>query len=113
MVNAHPLWGNQAVTIELVGKRVYKKECATCHGQAGEGSPDGIIPPLTGQHTIYIKRQLENFRKAERIHDAPEDAEIFKQFGDSEINDILAFLSIQDDWEIKAILWCIKLIRFT
>jgi cytochrome c-type protein NapC len=79
------------------GKRVYNKECATCHGQTGEGSIDGLIPPLTGQHSIYLKRQIEHFQKAERVHDAPEDAEIFRQFGDSEIDDILAFLSIQDD----------------
>lgn len=79
------------------GERTYKKECATCHGQAGEGSFDGLIPPLTGQHSVYIKRQIENFRNSDRIHDAPEDAEIFKQFGNSEIDDILAFLSIQDD----------------
>ncbi len=79
------------------GKRIYRKECATCHGQSGEGSFDGLIPPLTGQHSIYLKRQIENFRKAERVHDAPEDADIFKQFGDSEIDDILTFLSVQDD----------------
>ncbi len=79
------------------GKRVYAKECATCHGKTGEGSFDGLIPPLTGQHSIYLKRQIEGFRKAERIHDAPQDADIFKQFGDSEIDDILAFLSVQDD----------------
>jgi cytochrome c-type protein NapC len=79
------------------GKRVYKKECATCHGQGGEGSFDGLTPPLTGQHSIYLKRQIENFRKADRIHDAPQDADIFKQFGNSEVDDILAFLSVQDD----------------
>ncbi len=79
------------------GKRAYSKECAACHGQTGNGSPDGMIPPLTGQHSAYIKRQIEIFRKAERVHDAPEDAEIFNQFGDSEIDDILAFLSVQDD----------------
>ena len=79
------------------GNRVYRKECATCHGKQGEGSPDGVIPPLVGQHSIYIKRQIESFRKAERVHDAPEDAEIFQQFGNGEIDDILAFLSVQDD----------------
>jgi cytochrome c-type protein NapC len=79
------------------GERVYQKECATCHGHTGEGSFDGLVPPLTGQYSVYLKRQIDQFRKAERIHDAPQDAEIFKQFGDSEIEDILAFLSVQDD----------------
>ncbi len=79
------------------GKRSYFKECATCHGEKGEGSSDGMTPPLTGQHTLYLKRQVENFRKEERLHDDPADAEIFKQFGDGEIDDILTFISVQDD----------------
>jgi len=79
------------------GRRVYRKECATCHGQAGEGGGDGRIPPLAGQHSLYLKRQIENFRKEERLHDDPRDAEIFRQFPDGEIDDILAFLSILDD----------------
>ncbi len=79
------------------GSRVWRKECATCHGIRGEGNSDGTIPPLTGQHSTYIKRQVDNFRHGERLHDAPGDAEIFNRFGDSEIDDILAFLSVQDD----------------
>ena len=79
------------------GRRVYRKECATCHGQKGEGSQAGLIPALSGQHSIYLKRQIDNFRKAERIHDVPMDAEVFMQFGEGEIGDILAFLSVQDD----------------
>jgi len=79
------------------GKRSYKKECATCHGKTGEGSYDGMIPPLAGQYSLYLKRQIENFRKGDRLHDAPEDAQIFNEFGDAEIDDILAFLSVQDD----------------
>ena len=81
----------------VAGKRTYGKECATCHGKKGEGSVDGMIPALTGQHSEYIKRQINNFRKAKRLHDAPADSEIFKKFGDGEIDDILAFLSVQDD----------------
>ncbi len=79
------------------GGRLYKKECATCHGREGQGNADGSIPQLTGQHSLYIKRQVENFRKGDRIHDDPKDAEIFRQFGDTEIDDILAYLSILDD----------------
>lgn len=79
------------------GKRAYKKECATCHGSQGQGSQDGLTPALRGQYSLYLKRQIAFFGKAERIHDAPGDAQIFQQFGDSEIDDILAFLSLQDD----------------
>ncbi len=79
------------------GERSYSKECATCHGKNGEGTKGGVIPPLTGQHTKYLKFQVEKFRKAERLHDDPADAQIFQQFGDNEIDDILTFISVQDD----------------
>ena len=79
------------------GRRLYRKECSTCHGRKGEGSSDGRYPPLTGQHSLYLKRQIDKFRKSKREHDDPRDAEIFRQFSDSEIDDILAYLSILDD----------------
>ncbi len=79
------------------GGRLYRKECATCHGPRGEGNRARIIPPLTGQHSLYLRRQVALFRKGKRIHDSPADAEIFRRFSDSEIDDILAWLSLQDD----------------
>ncbi len=79
------------------GGRVYKKECATCHGVKAEGNADGMTPPLVGQHITYLKRQIELFKKSERVHSDPRDGAIFQLFGDSEINDIMAFLSVQDD----------------
>lgn len=79
------------------GKRFYRKECATCHGQAAEGKLDGSVPPLVGQRSEYVLRQITHFRKGERLHDSPKDAEIFGQFGDGEVGDLLAYLSILDD----------------
>lgn len=79
------------------GARSYRRECATCHGKQAQGSQDGLTPPLRGQHIVYLKRQLKNFQTAKRIHSKPRDAEIFKQFGMTEIDDIMAFLSVQDD----------------
>jgi hypothetical protein len=40
---------------------------------------------------------VERFRKGERVHDDPRDAAIFQAFSDTEIGDILAWLSILDD----------------
>ncbi len=79
------------------GGRTYRKECATCHGDKGQGSPDGLTPPLAGQHILYLVRQLELFKKSERVHSDPRDAAVFQLFGAQEINDIMAFLSVQDD----------------
>ena len=80
------------------GKRLYERECRACHAADGYGKPAQLIPPLTGQHSEYLRRQIGKFRKGERLHDEdPEDQQIFQQISDSEIHDILTYLSILDD----------------
>ncbi|MCP4494443.1 MAG: c-type cytochrome [Gammaproteobacteria bacterium] len=79
------------------GERLYQKECGGCHGRTGEGDASKQNPPLSGQYSQYLIRQIDSFRSSERLHDDPQDAKIFQDFGQSEINDILAFLSVQDD----------------
>ncbi len=81
----------------VAGGRLYRKECATCHGKKGEGNRLLTIPMLTGQHSRYLLRQIGKFQKGERFHDDPRDQQIFQQFSESEIADILAWLSLQDD----------------
>ena len=82
---------------EFAGEHFYKKECAGCHGERGFGDATGLIPPLAGQRSQYLLRQVQNFRKGDRLHDDPRDSGIFNQFGDGEIADMLANLSLQDD----------------
>jgi cytochrome c-type protein NapC len=79
------------------GRRFYRKECAGCHGDQGQGDQSRKIPQLTGQYSIYLMRQIDNFRNGDRLHDDPRDADIFKFFSGVEIGDMLAYLSILDD----------------
>ncbi len=80
------------------GERGYHRECATCHGRDAYGKPAELIPPLAGQHSAYLFRQMERFRKGERLHDNdPEDQQIFQQISDAEVHDILSYLSVLDD----------------
>ncbi|MEE9493490.1 MAG: c-type cytochrome [Gammaproteobacteria bacterium] len=81
-----------------VGKKLYRKECKSCHGKQGEENHEESIPMLAGQYTVYLQRQLSLFKKGIRLHD-PEDLEeaFFKSFSDNEIRDILAYISMLDD----------------
>ena len=81
----------------VAGQQVYSKECAGCHGNEAEGNDRQLIPPLAGQHSLYVLRQVNRFQKGERIHDSPRDEAIFQAFSDTEIGDILAWLSTLDD----------------
>lgn len=40
------------------GSQVYARQCAGCHGAAGEGDNAGNIPRLAGQHYEYLLRQM-------------------------------------------------------
>ena len=82
---------------EEQGKRLYARECASCHGSDGLGKPAKLAPRLVGQHSIYIRRQMEQIASGKRLHDVPDDAEVFSQYTDAEIDNILAWLSVQDD----------------
>ena len=79
------------------GAEFYALECAACHGADAYGKADGDAPQLAGQHSVYLKRQIALFASAERHHDDPRDAEIFKAFGEKQIDDMLAWLSLADD----------------
>jgi len=80
------------------GRKIYRKECASCHGKLGEGDQEKAVPMLTGQYIDYLWRQVEKYRENIRIHDpeAPED-QLLVEFSDTELQDIFAYLSILDD----------------
>ncbi|MCG6861414.1 MAG: cytochrome c4 [Chromatiaceae bacterium] len=80
------------------GRKLYRRECGSCHGSDGWGDEDDGVPMLAGQYTNYLWRQVEKYREKRRIHDesSPED-ELLSEFSNSEIRDILAYLSTQDD----------------
>jgi cytochrome c553 len=43
------------------GARLFEDNCAACHGESGEGQPEGMMPALRGQHYSYLLLQLRSF----------------------------------------------------
>jgi cytochrome c553 len=79
------------------GEDLYKGDCKTCHGRKGEGKARKESPPLRGQYTEYLARQIDMFLKKERIHADDEEDETFVDYEPEELQDILAFISTLDD----------------
>ena len=81
-----------------VGKKMYRKECGSCHGSEGWGDIEDGVPMLAGQYTNYLWRQVTKYREKIRIHDESEpDSELLLDFTDAELTDIFAYLSTVDD----------------
>jgi cytochrome c553 len=80
------------------GEKLYRKECASCHGKQGEGDQKEAVPMLSGQYTDYLWRQVKKYREGVRIHDPDEPSDrLLLDFEDDELQDIFAHLSILDD----------------
>lgn len=80
------------------GRKLYKRECASCHGASGGGDQKDAVPMLAGQYTSYLWRQVDKYIGKLRIHDEsdPED-DLLSDFSREELRDIFAFLSTADD----------------
>jgi cytochrome c553 len=80
------------------GRKLYKRECRSCHGQGGVGSTRKGVPMLAGQYTNYLQRQVTKYIKGIRLHDEDDPKEEFlSSFTHEEMEAIFAYLSIADD----------------
>ncbi|MBZ0106031.1 MAG: c-type cytochrome [Sulfuricella denitrificans] len=73
------------------GARIYKKECASCHAKDGGGR--GSFPMLVGQYTNYLMKQVTSYINGERPHDEDDSRGILAKLKDTDIRDILAYLT--------------------
>lgn len=56
------LWPGPSDAADRKGAETYRTVCAACHGAHADGNKDMAAPPLTGQSSIYLFRQLIHFR---------------------------------------------------
>ena len=82
------------------GKSIYiEEECYRCHMKDGSGKAKKDIPPLKGQHTSYLLKQLQDFKAIARIHDGEDEKEdsSFAEMNETMFSDLVAYLSTLDD----------------
>jgi len=73
-----------------LGEELYVRDCALCHGRAGEGKAETDNPPLRAQWPAYLRRQIDDFRAERRGHEY-RDA-LFQEAEPDELEAILAWL---------------------
>lgn len=59
-----PSWGQATDISPLV-----RAQCAVCHGERGE-SAHPEFPQLAGQHAVYLRKQLQDFKSGARKHES-------------------------------------------
>ena len=49
------------------GKKIYQKNCSSCHSDNGEGNNELVYPKLQGQHFQYMSQQLGRIKSGLRV----------------------------------------------
>ena len=61
-----PVWSQPTVTGNAEHGRELYRQCAACHGSAGEGNTELGAPRLSGQSDWYLLRQMDAYRNGWR-----------------------------------------------
>ncbi len=72
---------------------LYKKDCETCHGPAGQGKGDKFYPKLADQHFAYLVRQALALRDGLRRNANPDMVEAIKPYTDAEVVAVIDYVS--------------------
>ncbi len=76
-----------------LGERLYKDECAECHGPAGEGNKQDHIPLIQGQNYFYLIRQFDWIRSGKRRNADPKMVKQIQRFTPREEYSVLDYVS--------------------
>jgi cytochrome c553 len=75
------------------GKELYARDCATCHGDKGEGNAEKFFPLVAGQHFKYLLREARFIRDGNRGNANPDMVKIIKPYSDDDLEAVADYIS--------------------
>jgi cytochrome c553 len=76
-----------------LGKHLYDRDCASCHGKNGEGDGAKFYPRVAGQHYAYLLRETKESRDKGRRNSNPAMVKVVKDYVDSDIEAVSDYMS--------------------
>ncbi|MEW5741661.1 MAG: c-type cytochrome [Myxococcota bacterium] len=76
-----------------LGKKLYERDCVSCHMKNGEGDAAKFYPVLAGQHYKYMLRQATEIRDGKRRNANPDMVKVIKTYSDKDIDAIVDYMS--------------------
>ncbi len=75
------------------GKGLYQKECASCHGDKGQGDSAKFYPRVAGQHYKYLLREIHMIWSGDRRNSNPDMVKTIKPYKDLEMEAVADYMS--------------------
>ena len=76
-----------------LGKHLYERDCAVCHGKNGEGDGARFYPRVAGQHYAYLYRESKESRDQGRRNSNAEMVRLIRNYADSDLNAVSDYMS--------------------
>lgn len=75
------------------GKKLYARDCASCHGMKGEGLAARFYPLVAGQHYAYLKRESIESRDEGRRNGDLHMVRVLKSYSNADIAAVSDYMS--------------------
>ena len=75
------------------GKELYARDCATCHGDKGEGKAERFFPLVAGQHYKYLLREARLIRDGKRGNANPDMVKVIRSYSDDDLDAVADYIS--------------------
>ncbi len=76
-----------------LGKQLYERDCAACHGAGGEGDSARFNPMVAAQHYRYLLREVTAIRDGSRGNSNAEMVKVVKPYSPAEIDAVSDYMS--------------------
>ena len=84
--------------LEQHGSELYRGRCSGCHGAAGDGNAQKLIPRIAGQHYEYLMRQIYDAVDGRRPNMSRAHVKMFATLERDDIVGLSDFLSRLGSW---------------
>jgi len=75
------------------GKDIYETDCASCHGDAGEGKAKKFYPMVAAQHYDYLFNEAVEIRDGGRRNANPKMVKIIKKYPNEDLQAVSDYMS--------------------
>jgi cytochrome c553 len=76
-----------------LGERLYRENCARCHGASGEGDPVQYAPRIQSQHYKYLVREFRWIRDGQRLNAHADMVAQIQGFKETDAKAVLDYVS--------------------
>lgn len=76
-----------------LGKYLYDRDCAECHGKQGEGDGAKFYPRVAGQHYAYLVRESRESRDKGRRNSNADMVRVIRDYTDDDLRAVSDYMS--------------------